>query len=180
MDFLKELFGGQALTFEQLAEATKNKGFQVVNAAGGAYVPKADADNLNGQITTLTTQLGEANKKLEGYDPAWKESAAAEQKKLDAQRNEFLLDKALSSAKAKDTVAVKAHLDREKLTFAGGEVIGLDKQLADLRKGETTAFLFEQEAPVKTGISHQGGSEGAPDKKEEANAALRALFGKEN
>ena len=179
MDFLKELFGGQALSYEQLAEATKNKGFQVVNAAGGAYVPKADTDNLNGQIATLTTQLGEANKKLEGYDPEWKTKADAESKKLEGQRNEFLLDKALGTAKAKDIISVKAHLDRDKLSFTGDEVLGLDKQLENLRKGEKTSFLFEQEPPVKTGISHQGGSEGTPDKKEEANAALRALFGKE-
>lgn len=180
MEFLKDLFGGGSLTYDQLAEAAKGKGFQIVNAAGGAYVPKADADNLNTRISTLTTQLGEANRKLEGYDPEWKTKAAAAQQQLDAQAFEFALDKALSGAKAKNATAVKALLDRDKLSFAGGEVIGLDKQLAALRKGEDTAFLFEQDKPVKTGISHQGGGEGTPDKKEEANAALRALFGKEN
>lgn len=180
MEFLKDLFNGQALTYAQLAEAAKNKGFQVVNAAGGAYSSKADVDNLNTRISTLTTQLGEANKKLEGYDPEWKTKAEAAQKQLDAQAFEFALDKALGGAKARNTTAVKALLDREKLSLAGGEIIGLDKQLTDLRKGEDTAFLFEQEKSVRTGISHQGGSEGAPDKKEEANAALRALFGKEN
>lgn len=180
MEFLKDLFGGQALTYEQLSEAAKGKGLQVVNAADGAYVSKADADNLNGQIATLTTQLGEANKKLEGYDPEWKAKAEAENKKLEGQRNEFLLDKALTGAKAKNATAVKALLDREKLSFAGGEVIGLDKQLENLRKGDDTSFLFEQAPPTKTGISHQGGSEGTPDKKDEANAALRALLGKEN
>lgn len=179
MEFLKDLFGGQPMTYEQLETAARGKGLQVVNAAGGAYVPKADIDGLNGQIDTLTGQLGEANKKLEGYDPNWKTQADAESKKLEAQRNEFLLDKALSGAKAKNATAVKSLLDREKLSFAGGEVIGLDKQLTDLRKGEDTAFLFEQETPKKTGVTHQGGTEGGTDKKEEANAALRALFGKE-
>ena len=38
MDFLKELFGDQALTFDQLSQAAKDKGFEVVNAVGGAYV----------------------------------------------------------------------------------------------------------------------------------------------
>lgn len=180
MEFLKDLFNGQALTYDQLAEAAKNKGFQVVNAAGGAYSPKADVDNLNTRIGTLTTQLGEANKKLEGYDPEWKAKAETAQKQLDAQAFDFALDKALSGAKARNATAVKTLLDREKLSLAGGEIIGLDKQLAELRKGEDTAFLFAQDTPKKTGLSHQGGSEGTPDKKEAANAALRALFGKEN
>lgn len=180
MEFLKDLFGGGSLTYDQLAEAAKSKGFQVVNATGGAYVPKADVDNLNTRIGTLTGQLNDANRKLEGYDPEWKAKADAAQKQLDAQAFDFALDKALAGAKARNVTAVKAMLDREKLSFAGGEVIGLDKQLAALRKGEDTAFLFEQETQQKTGMSHQGGGEGTPDKKEEANAALRALFGKEN
>jgi len=54
MDFLKELFNGQPLSYEQLEAAAKAKGLQVVNAAGGAYVPKTDVDHLNGQITMLT------------------------------------------------------------------------------------------------------------------------------
>lgn len=153
---------------------------QVVNAAGGAFVPKADADNLSTRISTLTSQLGEANKKLEGYDPEWKAKADAAQKQLDAQAFEFALDKALSGAKARNTTAVKGMLDREKLTFAGGEIIGLDKQLSDLRKSEDTAFLFQEDKPSKTGLSHQGGSAGNPTKKDEANAALRAAFGKES
>ncbi len=67
MEFLKELFNGGPLTYDQLAQAAKDKGIQAVDAAGGAYVPKADLDNAQGQLATLTAQLGEANKKLEGY-----------------------------------------------------------------------------------------------------------------
>lgn len=52
MEFLKELFSdGQALTYEQLAQAAKDKGFTVVNAAGGAYVPKAEHDLVTGQLS---------------------------------------------------------------------------------------------------------------------------------
>ena len=86
MEFLKDLFGGQALTFDQLQTAAQGKGFEVVNAAGGAYVPKADADNLRSQVSTLTGQLGEANKKLEGFDPEWKTKADAATQKLNQQK----------------------------------------------------------------------------------------------
>ena len=37
MDFLKALFEAGALTWEQFSEAVKKAGFEVVNAAGGAY-----------------------------------------------------------------------------------------------------------------------------------------------
>ena len=62
MDFLKELFNGGSMTYEQLSAAVKSKGLSVVDATGGAYVPKADVDGLNSQISTLTGQLGDANK----------------------------------------------------------------------------------------------------------------------
>lgn len=179
MEFLKELFGGGSLTYDQLSEAAKAKGVKAVNAAGGAYVPKADLEHAQGQITTLTGQLEEANKKLEGYDPSWKDKAEAAQKELEGQRFDFTLERAIAAAKPKNVRAVLPFLDREKLTMAGDEIIGLDKQLDALKKGEDTAFLFEAEPPRRTGMSHQYGGEGTPDKKEMANAALRSFFGKE-
>lgn len=178
MEFLKELFGG-ALTYEQLAQAAKDKGISAVNAAGGAYVPKADLDHAQGQVTTLTAQLGEANKKLEGYDPTWKDKAEAAKRELEVKQFDFALERALAAAKPRNAKALLPFLDRGKLTLAGGEVIGLDKQLEALKKGADTAFLFEADAPASTSMSHQYGGEGSPDKKDMANAALRSLFGKE-
>ena len=183
MDFLKDLFAGGPLTYDQLAAAAKEKGYQVVNAAGGEYVPKSDADHLQGQVTTLTGQLADANKKLEGYDPGWKEKAAAAQKQLESQQFPFALEKGVEAAKPRNAKAVIALLDREKLSFAGGEIIGLEKQFEALRKGEDTAFLFEQSEHGKaTGMSHQNASSvgGTNTAKDAANQALRSLFGNAN
>ena len=72
------------------------------------------------------------------------------------------------------------YIRNRRLTLAGGEIIGLDKQLEALKKGEDTAFLFETAPPRRTGMTHQYGGEGAPDKKDMANAALRSLFGSEH
>lgn len=179
MEFLKELFNGGALTYDQLAQAAKDKGIQAVDAAGGAYVPKADLDNVQGQLATLTAQLGEANKKLEGYDPTWRDKAETARKQLEAQQFDFALERALAAARPRNARALLPFLDRDKLSLAGGEIIGLDKQLEALKKGEDTAFLFEAAQPVRTSLTHQYGGEGAPDTKEMANAALRSLFGKE-
>lgn len=179
MEFLKELFNGGPLTYEQLAQAAKDKGIQAVNAAGGAYVPRADLDHAQGQAAALAGQLGEANKKLEGYDPTWKDKAEAAQKELEARQFGFALERALAAARPKNVKAVLPFLDRDKLSLADGEVIGLDKQLEALKKSAETAFLFEAEPVRTTSLTHQYGGEGAPDKKDMANAALRSLFGKE-
>lgn len=179
MEFLKDLFGGQALTFDQLQTAAQGKGFEVVNSAGGAYVPKADADNLRNQVSTLTGQLGEANKKLEGYDPEWKTKAETEAKRLRDQQFDFALDKALAKSGARSGAAVRGLLNRDKLQLADdGEIIGLDKQLDALKKAEDTAFLFEEQKKVSTGMSHEGGTEVTQDKKEAANEAFRSIFRK--
>ncbi len=179
MEFLKELFGGGALTYEQLAQAAKDKGIRAVDAAGGAYVPRAELDHAQGQVGTLSAQLGEANKKLEGYDPTWKDKAETARKELEAQQFDFALERGLAAAKPRNVKALLPFLDREKLSLAGGEVIGLDKQLEALKKGADTAFLFEEETPRSMSMTHQYGGEGAPDKKDLANAALRSIFGKE-
>ena len=150
-----------------------------MNAAGGAYVPKADLDHAQGQVTTLTARLGEADKKLEGYDPTWKDKAEAAQKELEAQQFDFALERALAAAKPRNAKALLPFLDRDRLSLAGGEVIGLDKQLEALKKGADTAFLFETEPTRSMSMTHQYGGEGAPDKTDMANAALRSLFGKE-
>lgn len=180
MEFLKDLFAAGALTFDQFQTAAQKAGFEVVNAAGGAYIPKADADNLRGQITTLTGQLGEASQKLEGYDPEWKTKAENDREALEAQKFDFALEKALSGSGARSAKAVRGLLDPSKLTLADdGELIGLEKQLAALKKDESTAFLFTETSKPSTGMTHQGGREGSPSKKDEANAALRSIFGKE-
>lgn len=177
MEFLKDLFGGQALTFDQLQTAAQGKGFEVVNAAGGAYVSKADADNLRSQVSTLTGQLGEANKKLEGFDPEWKVKADAATQQLNQQKFDFALEKALSKSGARSGAAVRGLLNRDKLQLADdGEIIGLDKQLDALKKAEDTAFLFEEQKKGSTGMSHEGGREVTMDAKEAANAALRECF----
>ena len=126
MEFLKELFNGGALTYDQFASAVKGKGYSLVNAAGGAYVPKD-------QVDTLISQLSDANKKLEGYDPNWKQQAEADRKKLEAMQFDFALEKGVSAANPRNAKAVMALIDRDKLKFAGGELIGLEKQLDELR-----------------------------------------------
>ena len=48
----------------------------------------------------------------------------------------------------------------DKLSLAGGEIVGLDKQLEALKKSAETAFLFEPTPVRTTSLSHQYGGEG--------------------
>ena len=51
LDFLKEIYGDEALTFDQLSERLgENDSIKIVNAADGSYVPKEDYDALNSQL----------------------------------------------------------------------------------------------------------------------------------
>lgn len=84
MDFLKELFGTEALTYEQFAKAVNDKGFKLADLATGNYVSKKKYEdelgsrdttitNLQGQITTRDTDIKNLKKELEsGEDTAGK------------------------------------------------------------------------------------------------------------
>lgn len=127
----------------------------------------------------LKTQLGEANRKLEGFDPDWKRKAEDAEKDLRAKRFDFALEKGLAASGARNPKALSGLIDVSKLTLGeGGELTGLDAQLETLKKGEDTAFLFQQ-AQTSTGLSHERGGDPGADKNAQVNAALRAAFGKE-
>ncbi|MEG2931404.1 MAG: phage scaffolding protein [Ruthenibacterium sp.] len=139
-----------------------------------AAAEKLRADGLDEQLKT-------AGKKLEGYDPEWKaktelaEKAAAA--KVDKFRFDSALDAALSAEKTRDAISVKAHLDTTKMSFADGKIIGLSEQLEPLKKDK--GFLFEsgEKPPIVTASA--SGAVKPQTGNEQANAALRSLFGKE-
>lgn len=154
-----------------------------------------DVEAEKAKITAKETELTTANqtikdlqdtiKKYDGKDPAKLEAdLTALQTKyntdISAAKLSSALDVALVGAKARDIKAVKPFLNTELIKLDGDKLLGLEEQLKNIK--ETKSFLFEDEKPipsVKTGM-RQTGSEGTPDKKEEANAAFRSLFGKEN
>ncbi|MEE0709910.1 MAG: phage scaffolding protein [Gemmiger sp.] len=148
-----------------------------------------DMNDLKQQVTTLTTerdaarsQLGEANKKLEGYDPEWR--AKAEKAENDAKeqvaalQNDFAAQTAISSVKFSSESAKKAFLSDLKaknLPLQEGKLLGFDDYLANYKKNDPGAFAPEGGLPrMAAGTS---GQPAAPTAHEQANAALRAAFG---
>ena len=148
-----------------------------------------DMNDLKQQVTTLTTerdaarsQLGEANKKLEGYDPEW--IAKAEKAENDAKeqvaalQNDFAAQTAMSAVKFSSESAKKAFLadlKAKKLPLQEGKLLGFDDYLANYKKNDPGAFAPEGGLPrMAAGTSGQPAS---PTAHEQANAALRAAFG---
>lgn len=128
------------------------------------------------------TSLKTANTKLEGYDPEWKTSVdtakAEAQKQVEALKFNYALENALTSAKARNATAVKALLNMDGLKQNGDEIVGLKEQLDKIKTDSD--YLFEAEQPAKPFTAQAtGAGAGAPTIKDEANAAFRAVFGKE-
>lgn len=149
----------------------------------------AEINDLKQQITTLTTerdaartQLGEANKKLEGYDPEWRTKAEKAESDAKAQVEELQKDFAAQTAAAgikfsseSAKRAFLSDLKAKKLILQDGKLLGFDDYLANYKKNDPGAFAPEGGLPrMAAGTS---GQPAAPTAHEQANAALRAAFG---
>ena len=160
-DFLKDTFGDEALTFDQLTERlSKNESIKVVNAADGSYVPKEDYDALKDQLT-------EANANAEKYADFDQQLQAAKDEgaaQLNAYKRDVEISKAFSAAHVSDEVSVKANLKLDDVQLGeDGKLTGLDDQLTALK--ESKPYLFTQpQQQLELGGSTQGAGGDAPVK----------------
>lgn len=184
LEWLKTILGGSY---------TEEIDKKISEGIGKGFVSRADFNAVNEAKKTLEAQLSDRDqqletlkqvdatklqeeiKKLQGENTAAKQGYEAELAKL---RTENALEVALLGAKARDVKAVKPFLNMDLIKLDGEDLLGFEEQIKKVK--ETKGYLFEDGTkPTKTGMSHEGSSEGLMDKKEEANAALRELFGKE-
>lgn len=115
----------------------------------------ADIERQKQTITTLTTErdtartsLGEANKKLEGYDPDWQQKAAKAQEQADQQINDLKAKYAASSAVAgikfsseSAKKAFLADLTEKKLPLQDdGTLLGFDDFVKSYKQADPGAF----------------------------------------
>ena len=159
MEFLKSLFEKGALTWEQFQQAAKDAKFEVVNAAGGAYVPKADLDTKAQELTTANNtikDLREAAKAWDGKDPKKLEDDL----KTANIRRDAAIDLALTRAHARDPQLTRAALSMDDIKIgADGKITGLDAQVESLKKDK--AWLFEEDGAGQSG--KQGDKGGNPN-----------------
>lgn len=168
MEFLKSIFGEEALTFAQLSEKLKDsKEIKLANLASGQYVDKAKLDDKITELGTANTtikNLQDAVKKFDGVDvDGLRTSLETLQTKYDGDLAAAKLDSALGlalvTAKAKNPKLAKAALDLSAVKLDGDKLLGLDDQITKLK--ETDAYLFEIDAPggahVDSGAGHGSG-----------------------
>lgn len=127
----------------------------------------ADIEHQKQQITTLTTerdeartQLAEANKKLEGYDPDWRTKAEKAENdakdQVDAMKRRFAEANAAARIQFTSAGARKAFLAdlaEKKLALQEDDtLLGFDDYVASYKKTDPGAFVAEAGYPnVKDG-----------------------------
>lgn len=147
-----------------LSEEQAEKAAQASAEELKGFIPKSRFDEVNEQkkkldddIKTRDKQLEELKKldaeglkaeieKLQGENKTAKEKYEAELKQIQLDN---AIEKALVGAKAKNTKAVKALLDLEKIKLDGEAVIGLEDQIKKLTEGEDSKFLFDVKTDEK-------------------------------
>ena len=135
------------------------------------FIPKARFDEVNNakkqaekdlserdkQLETLKNSTGDVEtlkntiKQLQNENKATKEQYEANISKI---KLENAIDNALGNAKAKNSKAVRALLDMEKIKFENDNLSGLNEQIEALKEAEDSKFLFEEiKEPAKPSFS---------------------------
>ena len=144
---------------------------------------KASVATLTAERDTARTNLADANKKLEGYDPEWRAKAAQAQQQADQKVAElkagYAADSAASGLKFTSDSAKKAFLSDLKAKNLplqdDGTLLGFDDYVASYKKTDPGAFAPEGGLPRVS--SSATGTPAGPTTNEQANAAIRAVFG---
>lgn len=182
MDFLKDIFGDKALTYAELEAALKdNKDVKLANLAAGGYVDKGKYDALDAKNKTLSEQL----KGLENVKPEELQAEItrlkAENEKAEARYQQTLLDHAveskLMSEGAVDVRAVRALLDMSKVKQDGDTLIGLDEQIAALKKDKAWAFPEKESKSPEIKGAEPAGSGGNQNNNQSDVALINGLLG---
>lgn len=187
-EYLKSLFDGGAITFEQLVAALgTHKEIKLVNLADGGYVAKEKHDNKVKELTTelegVKGQLTEANTTIQSYKDmdidGIKQSAAewqqkyetdtkSLQEKLDAQATEFAARTYLDGFQYADELVKDAIYDKFMAKFNGkrsedGKFEGADAWMEEMKKTYPSSFAASKPAADPAGTPPAGGGTPAPN-----------------
>ena len=159
MEKLKELFGTEALTWEQLdAKLKDNKEVKIANLASGQYVDKKKLDDKVDELSAAQTTIAglqDTVKKFDGVDiEKLKKDAADWETKYNTDISAMKLDSAVNvallEAKVKNPKLARAGLDMSLVKLDGEKLLGLSEQIEALKKSDS--YLFEE----------AGGGDGGP------------------
>lgn len=165
--YLKPLFGengAAALTYDQFTAALdSSKDIKIGNLASGEYIAKSKYDAVVTERDTLKTGKAEADAKLVGYEPGWKDTVAKAQQEADAKVQAVLLRSAamdaLRASGCKDPALIYPTLDAAKLKLDGDKLLGIDEQIEASKKARPFAYeAAGSRVQVTAGTSPKAGA----------------------
>ncbi len=175
-------------TYAKLEEETKDSEIKLVDLSKGEYVSKAKYEGLKTDLANATNAL--ANKAAD-YDTLKAQAGDNQALKDTIEQMKTAHDTEIANLKAehqksekrsavvaaisskyhpKDVNDIMPHLDMDKISIDGNNVIGLSDQLDPLK--ESKSYLFEEDSSKRKKGGYEHGDEGGDD-----DAALRAAFG---
>lgn len=137
---------------------------------------EADLQSRDVQLEELKKAAGtseELKKQIEQLQQDNKKAAEEWQAKVAQMQLDFAVERALTTAKAKNPKAVKALLDMGKVKLDGDNLLGLDEQLKAIQQSDP--YLFGEPGKVGSGTNPPGAGnlEVNPWKKETFNLTLQ-------
>lgn len=192
MDFLKDVFGTEALTYDQLAEKLKDsKDIKLGNLAGGAYVSKdkhaaleTERDGLKKQLETAATEIKSykdldvdgIKQKAADWETKYNTDTQTLKDQLAATEYGFAVQQAVSGVKFTSESAKKAFvadLTAKKLPLQEGKLLGLEDFRKEYAASDPGAFIPDDGS--KTPVASKGGTGG--NLPAASTDALRAAMG---
>ena len=144
---------------------------------------ETDLQARDAQLEQLKQAAGnseELKARIEQLQAENQKAAEEWQAKMSQMKLDFAIERALTTAKAKNIKAVKALLDMDKVKLDGDKLLGLEDQLKELQK--TDPYLFGDSKKIGDGTNPPGAGnpEINPWKKETWNLTMQGRILRED
>ncbi len=186
MDWLKELLKKAGIPEDKLDSTIndinkelpkyfipKDKYNEVAEAKKQLEADIAERDKQLEQLKAAAGSSEELKAQIEQLQAENKKAAEEWQAKMAQMQLDFAIERALTTAKAKNIKAVKALLDMSKVKLDGDKLLGLDDQLKAIQQSDP--YLFGESGKVGSGTNPPGAGnpEVNPWKKETWNLTMQ-------
>lgn len=132
----------------------KDKYNEVAEAKKKLEADIQERDNQLEQLKNAASNNEELKKQIEELQEANRRAAEEWQAKMSQMKLDFAIERALTTAKAKNIKAVKALLDMDKVKLDGDQLLGIDEQLKALQQSDP--YLFGDSGKVGGGTNPPG------------------------
>ncbi|EKB3549501.1 phage scaffolding protein [Listeria monocytogenes] len=159
----REYLKGLGLEDEVINKVMAENGKDITAAKQQLSEVEAERDGLKSQLTQRDKDIDdlkkdsgtseELKKQIEDLQQKNKDLESDYQSEIAETKKNSAIELALASAKAKNSKAVRALLDNDKLELTDEGLKGLDEQLEALQESDAYLFAQESEAVPKFGFS---------------------------